>query len=763
MILRYLTLTLLFFSSWLWADPDIPGIAFTIKSGSNTLSLAGTSKLGYGLVIKSQDNIYNSHKIGRPLMVMVDGIESYGIYNRFYQITDGIVCSGIMLAGKGSQFEFTDIYRPIGNSAFWLERTVEVKTALQIDNSFNSLFGLQISRSKVITDHDYFVPGIWYKSNFDTKMSGVLAADPRDQYFIFREDRLPLPLVMARAKADGSVVSLLHYKALPATITADRGPDSITDERLQTGSLGIGCENATSILFMFPGSEGQKNHLSSGPRQNSWALRSHPVRKGFKQQYHLILDFGQTTDYAQAVSVSWRRAFHLYQPTVYEMPLDQAYSGLINTLDHYYTPADKAGTGYDAPGLPFSVFLPEGKVRAYNYQSGFIGRQTANASSWLWQALADNNTQWIEQASAILDFWADTSLLPSGLPRTWYDPATGQDAAGSWRNADNNSGGSALRVACSGMGSLLQAWQFMQKKDRDKPQWLNACKRFGDWLCDNQNNDGSYYLAYDHQLTNDRHRPTNSSKFTTTCAVTYLAELYQATSQEKYKMAALKAGNFAWNNIHLPYNYIGCVIDNPNVIDRESGQEALYAFIALYDLLGGDRWLAAAIQAADYTITWSYCYEVPAELDAPFTHFPANKSIIGQTLIATGHSAADLGMAFSAYHYYRLYLLTQDKYYLHITRLLLHNTKQSMNWDTKLYPGKPAGLQLEAFNVTVPRRMGVMQCLSWNYAAHLEPLTRFLDSFGTFDLNTLEKLPITQKLEMIKKSQLPQTPKSTEL
>ncbi|MBN2844189.1 MAG: hypothetical protein JXM68_13965 [Sedimentisphaerales bacterium] len=743
MFLKNLTLTLLLLSAWLGADTDIPSIAVTIKSGYNTLSLAATSKLGYGLVIKSQDTIYNSHKIGRPLMIMVDGVESYGIYNRFYQLADGIACSGIMLAGKGSQFEFTDTYRPIANSGFWLERTVEVKTALQIDKSFNSLFGLQISRSDIITDHDYFVPGIWYKNNFDIKMPGVLAADPRDQYFIFREDRLPLPLVMARHKGNGSVVSLLHYKALPATIAADRGPDSITDERLLTGSLGVGCENSTSLLFMFPGSEGQKNHLTSGPRQNSWANRSHPVRKGLKQQYHLILDFGQTTDYAQAVSASWRRAFDLYQPPVYQVPLKQIYSGLLNTLDYYYTPADKAGTGYDVPGLPFSVFLPEGKVRAYNYQSGFIGRQTANAASWLWQALADNNTQGIDRASAILDFWADSSLLPSGLPRTWYDPANGTEAAGAWRIADNNSGGSALRVACGGMGSLLQAWQFMKQKDNAKPQWLEACTRFGDWLCDNQNNDGSYFLAYNHQLNNNRHIPTNTSKFTTTCAITYLAELYRATSQEKYKNAALKAANFAWTNIHLPYNYIGCVIDNPNVIDRESGQEALYAFIALYDLTGEERWLAAAIQAAEYTITWSYCYEVPAELDAPATHFPANKSIIGQTIIATGHSAADLGLAFSAYHYYRLYLLTNDKYYLHITRLLLHNTKQSMNWDGKLYPGKPTGLQLEAFSITVPRRLGVMQCLSWNYAAHLEPLTRFLQTYGTFDLNTLEKSPIT--------------------
>ena len=107
----------------------------------------------------------------------------------------------------------------------------------------------------------------------------------------------------------------------------------------------------------------------------------------------------------------------------------------------------------------------------------------------------------------------------------------------------------------------------------------------------------------------------------------------------------------------------------------------------------------------------------------------------------TATFAVDLGLAFSACDYYRLYLFTGDDHFMTVARLLLHNTKQALNWDHSLYPELPKGLQLEAFSVSMPRRQGVLECLSWNYAAHLDPLIRLKDRFGTFDLEAIERLP----------------------
>ena len=209
----------------------------------------------------------------------------------------------------------------------------------------------------------------------------------------------------------------------------------------------------------------------------------------------------------------------------------------------------------------------------------------------------------------------------------------------------------------------------------------------------------------------------------------------------------MKAAEFSYANIHERYLYVACVVDNPQTIDSESGQQAINGFLAIYDLTKDPKWLAAAEQAATYTESWSYMFEVPVEKDQTArTDWPKDRSIVGQHIIAIGHSATDLGFAWSSFVYYRLYLLTGKEHYLQVARISAHNTKQSMNLGQELYPGQPEGLQQEAFQVRVSngagRRMNsIMEALTWNFAAHLDPMIRFKDAFGTYDLEEVEAMP----------------------
>ncbi|MFC1737860.1 hypothetical protein ACFL1G_02285 [Planctomycetota bacterium] len=703
----------------------------------------------YFISFEYHDRTFRTYDEQSPLTLELNGIRKKDAYLDYRLSASTLLCKGTITSENGTQFQFIDRYLPAENSSFELQRTVQIINPHEKDLYFNTVFGIELSARSTITTNDFFVPAIWYKTNFQTKMSGVLATDPNDNYFIFREDRLPMPLAMLRSKSDGLTVSLIHKESSPTTFYGENGIPRIIDDRIQFGSIGIRQFENSSLVFMFPGSEGEKSSLSGRRKEKRWALRSHPVKEGTCHEYKLVIDFAKTSSYPDAIQRTWRTAYALYQPEILAVDLQAAFDGLMDTLKFYYMPADKKGSGFDAAGFPFSVYLPEGTVRVYNYQMGFIGRQIPNAYYFIREGLLGNDAELVKKGFDVIDFWSEESLTPDGLPRTWYDPAAGENRTGSWRTNDNILGGTSMRVASGGMEAMLSAWRIVRRHGIDKPQWLDACKKFGDWLVENQNTDGSYYLAYEHRLTDGKHRPTHTSKYTTTNPIRFLVELYMATNDQRYKQAALKAGEFSFEVIHKNYSYIGSVIDNPNVIDRESGQKALYSFLSLYDLTTDNKWLDAAIQAAHYTVTWMYSYEVPAEIGRSDTHFPADRSITGQTLIATGHSKADLGFAFSAYHYYRLYLMTADQYFLHITKMLMHNTKQSMNWDGTIYDGKQKGLQLEAFSVTVPRRRGVMQCLSWNYAAHLDPLIRFRESFGTFDLDELENLSFQQRLEMV--------------
>lgn len=89
----------------------------------------------------------------------------------------------------------------------------------------------------------------------------------------------------------------------------------------------------------------------------------------------------------------------------------------------------------------------------------------------------------------------------------------------------------------------------------------------------------------------------------------------------------------------------------------------------------------AAIQAARYTETFMFAYNVPMAINDTLTDFPKNISIVGQTLIATGHSAIDNGLAFSSFQYYRLYLMTGDVHFLEMAKIIQNNTLSIMDLD----------------------------------------------------------------------------------
>ena len=192
------------------------------------------------------------------------------------------------------------------------------------------------------------------------------------------------------------------------------------------------------------------------------------------------------------------------------------------------------------------------------------------------------------------------------------------------------------------------------------------------------------------------------------------------------------------------------VIDNPNVKDRESGQMAIYAFLALYDATGNVKWKEAAVQAARYTETFMFAYHVPMAINDTLTDFPKDISIVGQTLIATGHSGIDNGLAFSSFQYYRLYFMTGDTHFLEIAKLIQNNTLSIMDLDGNMRY-RYRGLLTECFNPQSNRGHSVRQQLPWNQASILEPMHRFMDAFGEWDIDIIEKWPMEKRQEMIER------------
>jgi len=365
---------------------------------------------------------------------------------------------------------------------------------------------------------------------------------------------------------------------------------------------------------------------------------------------------------------------------------------------------------------------------------GFVGQQIAAAHHLINFGVATGRRPLALKGEAIIDWWVKNSPTKSGLPRTWFDVNPNR-----WRNYDT-----FLRIASDGMVGLMRAWSIMEGNGHHKPEWLAYCEDFGDWLVKNQNPDGSFYRQYDFDG-----RPVQLTKFNTTHPVMFLVDLYASTQNPKYLDAAIRAGNFSVENIHPTFRYVGGTPDNPDVIDKEAGLIAIDAFLALYDVTNDKKWLDCAVQAATYSETWMYCWNIPMPAGDSSSFFPKGRSTVGMSIIATGHSGADTFMSYYSFQYYRLYLYTDDAHFLDISKMLLYGTKQLSDYDGSLHYAH-SGLQTEAMTVAIPRGHGIKLWLPWLTVATIDPLVQLKSAFGTMRIEDIEQLPISKRREMNK-------------
>jgi len=637
---------------------------------------------------------------------------------------DSFMARGRITSGAGSVLEITDRWwAEPEEQLFGFKRTVAVVAAGPGDVAFNSRLRFIVPPERSIADYEVFVPGVWYRDNHGLKPT-ALAFHYTDRYIYIREDRLPLPLVVLRDPETQLALCLLHRNAYPATTMRDKGlKERVVDTGMQFGSLGVDNDPRPAATFVFPGTEGERTYIwgaKANAERKRTALRSHPVEPGVRHGYELAIRLAPATDFARTVRDSWRWAYGLYAPEILTVDTRKIYADSIDLLDRYWETSD------DVPGFPFSVKVPSGEVYKRSYQMGFVGQQIPAAFFLIRHGLRMKNQALRAKGEAIVDFWASNSLTDFGMPRIWWDIAPWRR----WRPCPTQ-----IRSASDGMEGMLAAWRVMKQHGHDRPVWLDSCARFGDWLIETQNDDGSFFRAYDHDGA-----PVHRGRENTSHPVRFLCELFHATGAEKYRDCALRAGTYSWDHEHVTADYVGGTPDNPNVKDKEACLMALNAYMALLDVTGDEGWLEAARRAANFAETWQYCWHVPPLPGEPKRTFPEGRKTTGLSIIATGHSGCDTFMSYHSFAYYRLYLLSGDEHYLDFAKQLLHNTKQTLDWDGSLGYAHPA-LHIEAGTVAPIRGASVKVWLPWLTVSVLEPLAKFADVFGSMSIADIERLP----------------------
>lgn len=715
-------------------NPSPPSVCSTLTRAAGDCSIGSTSQRltftkteqGYTATLHCFGTEYQPRQsVMVMLQVWAVGHGSSTDYTAPYdslfinQYADTLVGYATVTTEAGSVFFVTDTYttspqRP----SLRLQRDITVRIKKNADASFNSLILIAKGKKQAYTANDYYLPALIFKDGSGLSDASI-GSSWTDEWILAREERMGLPLSMMRDKQTRVALSITDYNLSPTTVSTDWGNSHQSNAAFRYASLGYNLQGiAPALAYCYPGSEGERSYSDGGSHaERLWARRSTPVTRGKGQQYTVELLATQNATFSEALRDHWRSAFDLYSPNELDVTAQTVLNVSLQTLDHYWL---KSG---NAPGFPFSVYCSNGQVNETSFDMGFVGMQVACGYYLYRYGLDHANETYRKKGEQVLDFWANNSANANGMPRIWYDV----EPWNSFRNYND------LRNMQGGMEAMLLAWSCAEaSRPGSHAQWLAFCKEAADWMVSKQGSDGSLAKAYD-----NNGNVVNAGTYLTSNIIRFLTAMYGVTAKPAYRTAIIKAADWCLANIHNNYNYIGSVIDNPYVKDRESGQKMLEAMLAAYDLTGQQKYLDAACQAAYYTVGYMYAWNIPWEDGTTLAMpWPKNKSTVGITIIATGHSGADCGFAYNSFEYLRLYEITGDTYFLRIARLLEKNTKQTMNYDGSLrYPWR--GLQREAIRCVTHRGDGVALWLPWCTAAQLDPLFRMEDAYGCIGIDDI--------------------------
>lgn len=667
-------------------------------------------------------------------------------------LTEGkICCQAQVVTEKGASFLVEDLYYT-EKEMFLVDRTVTVTGNTGEERGFASMYQMIDPDGGTKEDYEYFIPSILYKDSDTLKSSAIMANLTSVNYV--KETRCGTPLAMIRGKADGYSMGIVHVNPQISCSKNTFKQTPLVSNTQNYGSLGFTLdaeqEYPVSVDFVYPSTETPVSYETGGA-----VRRYYEITEGNAHSYTLGLISGKSDLYNQAMVDTYLAAISLESMEIAEVDLTQVYDLNIELYEKLYLRYEGADGKYSS-GFPFAVNVKDfDDFYAVSFQMGFIGAQTAIAAELIRDGVRNDNEDALQMGQEILDFWTADYVYDNVLPPSWWQPAN-----------DNNAGASTgypsfLRCFVDGAEGMLNACLYAKEAGLDHSRWEGAVLKMADFLVENQNEDGSYYRAYnvDGTVCTDTSSAAyqGTSKLNTPVAVRFLCSMYDYTGDSKYRDAAVKAADYCYEELYLKLGkYVGGTPDNPNVPDKEAAIYALYAFSAVYDMTGDEKYYPALEHAAVSAMSWVYTYDFAVEYSSTMLYDSLNifkeGNTAGWSMIATGHSAMDVFGATAYYELFRQYLRSGDEAYEKLAGLLMNNTKKAMDLNSEwgyLYQG----FALEACNVAdqifYTAENGVW--LPWISAAYMEPMIQMENTFGNYDFyELLEEHTREELLEQMK-------------
>jgi hypothetical protein len=655
-----------------------------------------------------------------------------------------VVAEGVLTTPTGTVLAVRDVYET-APSGFKVSRNVTVQNTID-DLGFATKFALVLAESDDIRAYDYFAPAAWYRQNEYTRPD-IMGHDLDGEYFWRREVNYALPLFAAQSRSTGETVCLSRWAADVVMRNHDFvQSEHIVDRVFNIGSIGISRpesrtlnylyygfplrkdivtrRDGLTIDYVYPGVDGECARMGRGynvdymMNTRTMTRMYHPAEEGYEQRYSVMVDLARHDGFYSMLRSTWRSAYARLRDGLYDVDNETHFHNCMRLLTKLTRQYD-----HDSWGLPFSCQLPDMDVSSVSFQFGFVGQQPGIGYQLIRYGDMEGVEESYQKGLHIIDFWVRVAMTDTGAPNVCYNPAIdGFEPYPHW-----------TRMIADGLENILDAYVYLRKKGIRKEKWFQFCRKAADWLVGIQNDDGSYYRAY-----NSDSSMRMDSKANTVCVVRFLIQFHLVDGDERYRQAALRAGEWAYANTYKGLEYRGSTCDNSDILDNESGIYAMFGFLSLYDLTGEDRWLEALKGAADFTETWTYAWSYPVRTLWPKHPFNTH-GISGQSSVTIGGGGGDVYMAACAYIYFRLYVLTGDEHYADFAEFIHNNTRQSNDVDGSVGYIMP-GLGHEGGHFASQTLMSHYHWLPWCTYVEVDPTSRLFDTFGAYTIADAMKL-----------------------
>ena len=643
-------------------------------------------------------------------------------------------------------------------------------------------------------DLRYFAPPAIFDKN-DLDEDGV------EDYFhtknlMYREDRINFPNFLCYSENRKKAVCM-GRAVLPSY---DSNPErkekeTVFLQKTDIGSLGVwnDTKNQVELRAAYPFYEGEGTiglYISKTvPFGAFWPLES--------GEEMIVSYFFSTADYETYNEACWESIRRIIKeneikPVELSASPDLLVKYRLESLERYYIEKDASEDANCPAGYVLNCHPQIGEQLENIIQYGFTGQNILNAYNILRYGYTHNKSTYIEHARKITDFFANKiQIKESGIFYNLYNIDmkkvnfwwTGLLLPVAYAQGDelqrlmgplydhkkdlidelSTLEGAYLRCMNEDATALLRIYRYEFAKGNKHENWITAVKNYCEFLLRAQEEDGSWYRAYDttgKPIINPEiwfGATIYEKKSSTGTSIPLLVEMYELTGDGRYLKCAEKAGMFVKEYIIDRVRFNGGVHDSiyskGQLIDNESILYPMFGMLSLYHATKKQIFLEGAIDAAHFYASWVCLWDVPLPEDSTLAKYNFRSTGIGACdTCGAGytHSFQLIGVAELA----EIAILAKDKELFETARLYWHGCNQTVSmpqndWGLKYYGLQEEGWLVSWFAVDDPmfasdtgfgnrlKGEGNKTCFPWIQACAVKGYWTLLDKFGTTDFDDI--------------------------